>query len=129
MRTSKEQRRLIRAEFERSGVSARRVRQTFGTWIAPAFSPRTLLALWRLNPCLENIHRTVPWIRISISFGALAEHFEKVRAVGVDAFARCSPGDGAVYTQKDIGEELADAWGVMVGGQLLLRTMVLRKAT
>jgi hypothetical protein len=37
--------------------------------------------------------------------------------------------DGAVYTQRDIGDELADAWGVMVGGQLLLRTLLLRKAT
>ena len=37
--------------------------------------------------------------------------------------------NGQAYTQAEIGEELAQAWNVVVGGQPILRTMLLRKAT
>ncbi len=36
---------------------------------------------------------------------------------------------GQRYVQAEVGEALAEAWSVVVGGQELLRTMLLRKAT
>jgi len=36
---------------------------------------------------------------------------------------------GQSFVQAEIGDELADAWNVIVGGQALLGTVLLRKAT
>lgn len=37
--------------------------------------------------------------------------------------------DGQLFTQADIGEELASAWNVIFADQQLVRTILLRKAT
>jgi hypothetical protein len=37
--------------------------------------------------------------------------------------------DGQQFTQKDIGENLAQAWNVLFADQELIRTILLRKAT